>query len=476
VAQVCETVTGGSLDELRRARDAATGADLIELRLDGVRDPDVAGALSGRRRPVIVTCRARTDGGCFDGSEGERLELLGRAVTLGAEYVDVEWRAQAALLRSERTRLVISHHDFDGIPADLADRVRAMRGVAGPADVVKIAVMAERLTDCLRLRDAMANAGRHVAIAMGAAGQLSRVWPAGFSSAWTYGGSAAPGQIPAQDLVDIYRVRQVTSASAVYAVGGSPLAHSASPAMHNAAFRAAGIDAVYVPLETDDAGELLSVAGAIDVRGASITAPLKQTLATRIAVVTGLASELGALNTLKRTDGGWEGDNFDPAGFLEPLDRHGSLRGWRAVVLGAGGAARAAAWALRVHGVAVEICARRKEQAAAAARDLGVRAVSWPPEAGWDLLVNATPVGTWPAVDESPLPSARLRGRLVYDLVYNPAETALMRQAREAGIDAIGGLEMLVGQACRQFEWWMDRPAPVADIGRAAGDWVGRRR
>jgi shikimate dehydrogenase/3-dehydroquinate dehydratase type I len=471
---VCETVTARSLAELRQARDAAAHADLVELRLDGVRDLDVAGALADRRCPVVVTCRPAWEGGSFDGSEAERIELLAQAVALGAEYVDVEWRANARLPRNERTRLVVSHHDFVHTPADLTQRVRAMRAAASPADLIKIAVTAGRLTDCLRLRDAVSGAPGHIAIAMGDCGQLTRVWPAGFGSSWTYGGCAAPGQIAARDLVEIYRVRSVTPATNLYGIVGAPLRHSASPAMHNAACRAAGLDAVYVPLESDDAEEVLHVGDTIGLQGASVTLPLKEALAARVAKSSPCAHEIGAVNTIRRSDAGWEGENFDAAGFLEPLDRRGSLRGCRGVVLGAGGAARAAAWALRTNGASVQISARRAERAATVARALGVEAVGWPPAPGWDLLVNATPVGTWPDTDVSPLARPLINGGLVYDLVYNPPDTTLMRWAREAGLEVMSGVDMLVGQACRQFEWWFDRRAPALDVRRAALDWLAR--
>lgn len=462
--------------DLRRARDRATGADLVELRLDGVTDVDVAGALEGRTRPVIVTCRPVWEGGRFDGSEETRLRLLADAVRLGAEFVDVEWRAEwRSLPRGERTALVLSHHDFEGVPADLADRVRAMRA-SSPA-LIKIAVTARRLTDCLTLRDAVRDAGPRVAIAMGTAGQLTRTCPWLFESRWAYAGSAAPGQMPLEALADTYRVRTTSSATAIYGIVGSPLSHSASPAMHNPALAESGLDAVYVPLETGDVGEFFRVAEAIGVIGASVTAPLKSAFDDAVVARDELARRIGAVNTLRRRDGRWEGTNFDVAGFIVPFERRGSrLAGRRAVVLGAGGAARAAAWALRAHGARVEISARRADEAARLAHDAHAVATSWPPAADWDVLVNATPVGTWPDSAQSPIDRAFVRGGLVYDLVYNPPDTTLLRWAREAGAETISGLEMLVGQACRQFEWWTGQAAPVATIERGAADFVHRHR
>src|SRR5437016_14183763 len=182
MALIIETVTGSTMAELRAARDAAREGDIVELRLDGVVDLDVAGALQGRERPVIVTCRPRWEGGRFDGDEGTRLKILSRATALGADFVDVEWRSEWRDAGAPPTRVVLSHHDFEGIPSDLDERVRAMR--AEGAGTIKIAVTANRLRDCLTLKAATAGDDSKVVIAMGAAGQLTRVWPAGFGSQW----------------------------------------------------------------------------------------------------------------------------------------------------------------------------------------------------------------------------------------------------------------------------------------------------
>jgi len=472
---VVEVVRGQSLAELRAARDRVQAAEMVELRLDGVADLDVAGALAGRTKPVIATCRAAWEGGQFDGSETERLRILADAIRLGAEFVDVEWRAdRSGLPGNDRTQIVLSHHDFGGMPPDLADRVRAMQ--REPAAILKVAVGPVRLRDCLTLRDLDWNGRPHVTIAMGGAGQVTRLCPSRFGSAWTYGGTAAPGQSLVADLIHGYRVPHQTSATALYAVGGAPLGHSASPAMHNPAFAALGIDAVYVPLETADADEFLAVAGALGVAGASITAPLKESLFARVSAADDLTRRIGALNTLRRRDDGtWDARNFDPAGFFAPLaDRADALAAARVVVLGAGGAARTVVRTLAGVGAAVEVAARRRERAEALAGEFGVRATTWPPAAGWDLLVNTTPVGTWPAVGDAPLTRDQVRGRCVYDLVYNPPETQLLRWARDAGAEIIGGLAMLVAQARLQFQWWTSREAPAETMEQGARAFLAR--
>ena len=476
MALVCETVTGTTMEELRAARDRAEAADMVELRLDGVRGLDVAGALHGRSKPVIVTCRASWEGGAFDGSEAERIGALSQASQLGAEFVDVEWRADRSALRlADRTRLVLSHHDHAGVPGDLADRVRAMRVQAGSA-VIKVAVVTPTFADCRRLREAVGTGGEAVVIGMGHAGTITRVCPWIYGSPWTYCGSAAAGQLSRAELVDVYRVRQTGPHTRVYGIVGTPLAHSASPAMHNAAFAATGTDAVYVPIETADAREFLGAADAFGFAGASVTAPVKTQWASQGVRLDAASTRIGAINTIARTaQGEWEGRNFDVDGFLAPLIRRGlQMTGQRVVVLGAGGAARATVWALSRQGAQIEISARRAEAATRLAADFGATAVEWPPRSDWDLLVNATPVGTWPAVERSPLSREFVRGRLVYDLVYNPPTTTLMKLARGAGADVISGLEMLVGQARAQFEYWTGEPAPESVMERAAAAFLSR--
>jgi shikimate dehydrogenase/3-dehydroquinate dehydratase type I len=469
---LCVTVTADTTAGLRRARDEVADADLVELRLDSVRDPDVAGALAGRRTPVIVTCRPAWEGGAFAGSEEERRRILGEALALGAEYVDIEWRAGFDdLVGRAGARLVLSAHDFDGIPADLSARVQAMRATG--ARIVKIAVKATRLSDCVALRDLGVRAGADgglALVAMGEAGIVTRVLPGRFGSAWTYAGSIGGiGQVSPETLVRDYRYRALGASTALYGLVGGSVTHSVSPAMHNAAFRALEIDAVYLPLPAASADDFVRFAKAFDVRGASVTIPHKVALLERVDEVDAVARRVGALNTIRVSDGRWMGGNTDVEGFLAPLQQRIALPGLRAAVLGAGGGARAVVSALASCGCQVRVHARRADCAAAVAGLAGAEVGPWPPEPeSWDLLVNCTPIGQHPRVSETPLPIERLTGRYVYDLVYNPPVTRLLRDAAAAGCQAIGGLDMLVAQAQAQFRWWTGSKAPGGIMREAA--------
>lgn len=471
---VCVTIAAPTTAELVRQRDAVAEADLVELRLDAAADPDVAGALAGRRRPVIVTCRPTWEGGEFAGSEEERHRLLAQALTLGSEYVDIEWKAGFADLLAETSgqRIVLSMHDFDAVPADLAKQARAMRATG--AEVIKIAATANRLSDCLPLMElgaSMSRDGGVVMVAMGERGFASRVLAGRFGSAWTYAGAMeGVGQLIPSVLLNDYQFRSLSDATAVYGVVGSPVSHSVSPAMYNAAFRAGGFDAVYLPLAATEADDFVAFGRAIGLKGASVTIPFKVSLLDRVDEVDAVADRIGAINTIRSVDGRWLGDNTDAAGFLAPLKEHRlSVRGMRATILGAGGAARAVAIALSSSGSEVTIVARNRARAEEIAASVPSRTAEWPPARdSWDMLVNCTPVGMYPLVDGTPLPREALTGRLVYDLVYNPMTTRLLREAAASGCDTIGGLEMLVAQAGEQFRCWTGTPAPIGVMRAAA--------
>jgi 3-dehydroquinate dehydratase/shikimate dehydrogenase len=335
---------------------------------------------------------------------------------------------------------------------------------AGP-EVVKLAVQVDRLDDMLPLFDlgseAAAEPDGHVLIALGEAGIPSRVLAARLGNRWTYSGDGvAPGQLPAATLLREFRFRRVRRDAALYGVVGNPIAHSKSPCMHNAGFAALGLNAAYVPLEAHDAADFVRFAKSVGLRGASITAPFKVALMECVDEVDAQAKRIGAINTLVVRDGRWIGGNTDVDGFLQPLGKRLKIAGARASILGAGGAARAVAVALSDHGASVTLCARRAQSARTVAELVGGSVGEFPPRPGsWDVLVNATPAGSVNAPD-NPIAGMPLDGRLVFDLVYAPEETALLRDARRAGCQTIGGLEMLVAQAERQFELWTGQAPP----------------
>ena len=473
--QLVESLADVAAADVAPRLAAALGrADLVELRLDRLPAGVLREVPQEVRPRVLATCRAAWEGGAWTGSEDARRAALLEALDLGVGYVDVEFRSpfHTDVLSRDRARTVLSMHDFATTPGDLAATMQAMAD-ARPA-VVKVAVTATRLADVLALRQA----GRsietqpRVLIAMGEAGVATRLMPGHFGSCWTYAGQGvAPGQVPADRLRDVYRLGALSSGARVYGVAGRPIGHSLSPVLHNAALAARGLDAIYVPFEAADIDDLLQAAEALDVLGLSVTAPFKHDALARAKDADAATVQIGAANTLTRVADGWLATNTDVEGFLAPLRARRDIRNARVAVLGAGGAARAVVTGLSAHGAEVTVHARRPAQAAGLT-PLGARAGTWPPPAGsWDVLVNTTPVGTAPEVDRSPLAPSdlgeSLDGVLVYDLVYNPAQTRLLADAAARGAGTLGGLEMLVAQAARQFEIWHGGPPPI-DIMRAA--------
>ena len=465
------------MEELRRARDAAAFADMVEVRLDTVDRPDAIAAIEGRRRPVLVTCRASWEGGHFQGSEEERERLLSDAQSAGAEFVDVEARAEfvSTITRRRRGRgIVLSLHAFGEPPSDLLERARAMRSTG--AEIVKIAIDAQRLGDVLPL---MALASHpdfidpdgmdgHVLLAMGQPGVPTRVLAARLGNRWTYAGDGvAPGQMPAARLLGEFGFRRIKPDATLYGVVGNPIAHSLSPVMHNAGFNALGLNAIYVPLQARDVDDFVAFARNTRMAGASITAPFKVGMLANVDETDEMAKRVGAVNTLVVRDGRWIGANTDVDGFLAPLAGRMALKGTRATVLGAGGAARAVAVALGSQGAGVTICARQASAAREVAALAGGAAGAWPPRPGsWDVLVNATSSGSRGPVDD-PMDGVPLDGEIVFDLVYAPALTPLLDRARKEGCLTIGGIEMLVAQAERQFELWTGY-RPPSGLFRAA--------
>jgi len=365
---------------------------------------------------------------------------------------------------------VLSAHDYQGVPIDLLAQVRAMRATG--AEIVKIAATPTSLSDgvpLLALGAEPAGQGGHIVIGMGQYGAVTRVLAARFGSAWAYAGALDDiGQLSAQSMLQDYHFRAITDATDVYGVAGGSVQHSVSPAMHNAAFREARVDAVYLPLPAVSATDFMTFARALPISGASVTIPLKVSLFDQVDEVFPVARRTGAINTIRVDNGRWIGGNTDASGFLEPLQERVTLTGLRASVLGAGGAARAVTVALASSGCSVRVHARNRQQAEETAMLTSVELGPWPPTPdSWDLLINCTPVGMYPRVDETPIPADQLTGQYVYDLVYNPSITRLLRDAAAHGCQTIGGLEMLVAQAREQFQWWVGT-RPQAGVMREA--------
>lgn len=481
MTQICvslrEPTTLGIVD---RMADLADAADLFEIRGDLVTDLDLLAIVRAKTRPLLFTCRGASEGGRLDDADPRRREALREAVRRGFDYVDVEYRSGLLDLIVQKTGhgLVISYHDLAGTPDELPRLYEAMAGRG--ADIVKIVVTPRSIMDVGRLLDCAAQAARGggpplIPIALGPLGIVTRIVAGRSGAPFTYasataGSETAAGQLPASLLADLYRVRSVSAATRVYGVLGSDVARSLSPVLHNRAFAACGLDAVYVPLQAEDLQAFLTALPALGLAGFSVTRPYKESILPHLNELDEAAALSGSVNTVLVRDGLLQGSSTDGMGVLAPLKRRRALKGQRALVLGAGGAARAAALALGRRGAQVTVLARDPQRAAAVAQAVGCRSGHLGDLAAceWDVLVNATPLGSAGSADETPVPAQVHRaGSVVFDMVYDPVETRLLREARAAGCSVVDGREMLVAQAAAQFETWTGVEAPV-DVMRAA--------
>ena len=462
-ARICVPVCEKDIDALQQMYEQAVEwADLIELRLDCLET--IPEHLPQLERPVILTLRPSEQGGHRDLTREERQRFWSSIAPHGESiWWDVEGDlADAVALDWPRT--IVSHHDFAGVPNDLEQIYELLART--PAAVVKIAVHANDILDCIRVFNLLDRARKErrelIAIAMGNAGIATRILGPSRGSFLTYGAledarATAPGQVNARKLRSLYHVDTVDSETIICGLVGLPVMHSVSPHIHNAAFVSEQVNGVYLPFEVHDAQQFLQRMVHPrtrelnwNLRGLSVTAPHKQAVMDRLDWIDPDAKEIGAVNTVVVENDQLRGYNTDAAGFIEPLlKRFGSLRDATVAIIGAGGAARAAIWALKRQSANVTLFARDLSKARPLAELFDISCVSLSDCSfhGYDLVVNATP--------QSPVTKRDLTGaRCVYDLVYNPLETQLLRSAREAGCETLGGLEMLIAQAARQFELW----------------------
>ena len=481
MTQICVTLAEDDTAALiDRMVDLDAHADLFEIRGDLVRELDLLTLLRARNKPLLFTYRAVSEGGKAKDAHPDRKEMLLEACKRGFEYVDMEHRTPIfeVLAAKAGKGLVLSFHDLVATPDDLDGLYASM--CARGADVVKIVVTPRSVADVGRLLDFAARTAARagtplVALAMGPLGTPTRLLAGRYGAPFTFasaapGAEVAPGQIPAAVMDDLYRVRRVSEHTRVYGILGSDVGRSLSPQIHNRAFAACGLDAIYVPLQADGLPAFLACRNALGLSGFSVTRPYKVEILSHLDEVDEEAALAGSVNTVLVEGERLRGLSTDGVGVTAPLERHLSLEGASVVVLGAGGAARAAAYALRKRGAAVTLLARDPEKAAQAARAIGCDygALSSAGERPFDAVINATPLGGGAYAHLSPWPSSAHRpGSVAFDMVYDPVDTRLLREAREVGVVAVNGLEMLLAQAIGQFEAFTGMRAPQ-DVMRQA--------
>jgi len=490
IGKVCVAIQGGSPTELlERAEEALRDSRFLEFRLDSC--PKPAAALLKLRdflahhRDVtaIATCRRKQNGGNFTGSLTTELDVLSNAAEAGCRIVDLEVESAEEArpsqleklrsgLRAAGSTLLVSFHDFTRTKGldHAATRIEAFQ-----PDFVKVVSTARSLADnlaVLRLIEDHSLSAQVVSIAMGEEGLVSRVLGPRAGAAFTFasfsdGTETAPGQVSARTLHELYRIDHLDQATRIFGVAGNPIAHSLSPLMQNTAFRRENVNAVLLPLKTKSLDDLLALVLELPLGGVAVTMPLKQEVLPHLANMDPLTARIKACNTLRTgADGKLYGFNTDVAGVVRPLQKRLKLSGARIAVLGAGGAARAAVFGLVDQGAEVFVVNRTHEAAVALARQAKAKSLKHEQFAKnhFDVLINATPCGMAGSKPAMPIAENELNAGLVFEMVYNPLETPLLKLAKVRGVPVITGLEMFVQQGARQFEIWTGKPAPESEM------------
>lgn len=459
---------------------ARQGADMIELRLDFLaKAPDFKRLLADKPCAMMATVRRPKDGGRWRGTEEQRFMLLRQAIVGGFDWVDLEMDIANSIPRFGKVRRVVSYHNFRGIPDDLEEIHGKM--CEQDADVVKIAVAAHHPQDNLRVLKLLDGSPKPtVAFCMGEIGFPSRLFGASFGQPFTYAAfnkerGIAPGLPSFEEMRKLYRYEQITAETPFFGVIGDPVGHSLSPLIHNLALQKLKLPGVYLPYRVPrgELKEFLEAFSHLNAQGFSVTIPHKE-------VAFGLAKArddstvgIGAANTLVRANDGWKAYNTDAPAAIESLLAHlppredgskQSLEGLSVLLLGAGGVARAIAHALHQAGSIVSIANRTADRGHELAEEVGCRAVDWTARHSIlaDVLINCTSVGMHPHVDESPIHQSYLRpGLMVFDTVYTPENTLLIKEARNRDCHVLTGVDMFVRQAAMQFELFTGHKAPI---------------
>ncbi|XP_038700634.1 bifunctional 3-dehydroquinate dehydratase/shikimate dehydrogenase, chloroplastic isoform X2 [Tripterygium wilfordii] len=495
---ICVPIMADSVGEMviDMGKAKASGGDLVEIRLDSLKSfnpyEDLQTVIKESPLPTLFTYRPKWEGGQYDGDENERLDALRLAMELGADYVDVELQVARTFSDSirgkkpEKFKLIVSSHNYQNTPSveDLGNLVARIQ--AAGADIVKIATTAVDICDVARIFQITVHSQVPIiGLVMGERGLISRILCAKFGGYLTFGTLesgivSAPGQPTIKDLLNLYNLREIGPDTKVFGIIGKPVGHSKSPLLYNEAFKSVGFNGVFVHLLVDDLEHFLRTYSSTDFAGFSCTIPHKEAAVKCCDEVDPVAKSIGAINCIVRreSDGKLFGYNTDYVGAISAIEDglRGShnisgaagspLSGKVFVVIGAGGAGKALAYGAKEKGAKVVIANRTYERARELADTVGGDAISladldnFHPEDGM-ILANTTSIGMQPKVDDTPVAKHALRYyALVFDAVYTPKVTRLLREAKESGAVTVSGVEMFIGQAYGQYERFTGLPAP----------------
>lgn len=460
---------------------AEQGAKLVELRLDYLASRINMGRLLTERPgdcQVIITARRKEDGGKWSGSEESRQLLLREAIAEGVDYVDLEEDVAGLIPRFGKTKRIISYHNFRKTPEDLRELHERMSKL--DPDIVKIATMANDPHDNVRMLELMQESEvPTVAMCMGDIGTPSRILSAKFGAPYTYSTfhherTLAPGQLSFKQMREIFRYDEIGPDTVVYGVIADPVGHSLSPHVHNAAFEAKGINAVYCPFRVpaDDLDQFIKDAPRLGIKGLSVTIPHKEAIARHLTKVDPAVKSIAAVNTVVFDGSEAIGYNTDYNAAMDCIEhalgtigaKPSPVKNHRVLVLGAGGVARPIVYGLKNRGALVTVASRTRSRSDRLARAFDCKALDWEmrQRVQCDILINCTPVGMHPNVDESPVSKTFLKpSMLVFETVYNPESTLLVKDARARNCHVVTGVEMFIRQALLQFYLFTHQEGPT---------------
>ena len=476
---ICIPITARGVENtVSEMISASKYADIVELRIDYI--PELQNAeicieesLKSKTKPVIITNRPKREGGKFNGSEQDRLRLLQKAIELGADYVDVEYDSIKQITRRNSSKIIISHHNFKETPHNLSKIYNDI--CQHNPDIVKIVTYANDITDNIRIFELLKSAKvPTISLCMGELGYISRILTSRFGGFLTFASlekdkESAPGQLTVNELSDIYHFKEINNETKLYGIIGNPVSHSMSPAIHNAAFIEKGLKNVYVPLKVADIDTFMKKYRKIDFQGFSVTIPHKERVLPFLDNIDHTAKKIGAINTIVNYKGKLTGYNTDCMAAVMGLEcslkeTNEALNNKKVSIIGAGGAARAIAFGLKEKGCDITIFNRTMERAEKLSHDVKCKFENFEEihKLDSDIIINTTSIGMFPDVDQTPIPKNILKeGMIVFDAVYNPIETRLLREANENGCHTINGLSMFINQAAEQFRLWTNIDPPI---------------
>ncbi len=476
---ICIPITARNTeDTISEMLLASKHADIVEIRLDYIPELDNAEAcieksLNSRTKPVIFTNRPEREGGKFNGSEHDRLRLLQKAIKLEADYVDIENDSIKQITRRGNSKIIISYHNFEETPENIRkiyDDISQHK-----PDIVKIVTYANDITDNIRIFELLGTANLPIiSFCMGELGYISRILTKKFGGILTFaslekGKETAPGQLTLHELSKTYNFNDINKETKLYGIIGNPVSHSMSPAIHNASFMEKGLNSVYVPLKILNIGTFIKECRKIDFHGFSVTIPHKESVLPFLDDIDHTASKIGAINTIVKQNGKLIGYNTDCMAAVMGLEyglkkNNDKLENKKVSIIGSGGAARAIAFGLKEKGCDITIYNRTIERAEKLSNEVKCRfeRLENTHKLDADILINTTSIGMFPDVDQAPVPNNVLKeNMIVFDAVYNPIETELLKNAKERGCQTINGLSMFINQAAEQFRLWTNIEPPV---------------